>query len=226
MLHRLCGSPSIPLSFNLATILPRRNTYRVSYGTRVLRNPHTKYSSFRARTTGVSNPVCSPSFRASASVSVQQPTFVTGVPLDIYAFHRYTENSDCLSRTQSTQVSDTATRLSPVISRPTLRAAYAPFTPSKSEQRLPPTYYRGCWHVVSRGLHRIPSLCSSPAYELYIPKDFIVHAALLGQAFAHCPKFLTAASRRSLARVSVPVWPTALSGRLPIVALVGHYPTN
>jgi len=24
MLHRLCGSPSIPLSFSLATVLPRR----------------------------------------------------------------------------------------------------------------------------------------------------------------------------------------------------------
>ena len=30
-------------------------------------------------------------------------------------------------------------------------AAYTPFTPSNSGQRLPPTYYRGCWHVVSRG---------------------------------------------------------------------------
>src|SRR4029077_6918409 len=30
-------------------------------------------------------------------------------------------------------------------------AAYAPFTPSNSEQRLPPPYYRGCWHGVSRG---------------------------------------------------------------------------
>ena len=30
MLHRLCGSPSIPLSFNLATVLPRRNAYCVS----------------------------------------------------------------------------------------------------------------------------------------------------------------------------------------------------
>src|SRR5881296_2493162 len=26
-----------------------------------------------------------------------------------------------------------------------------PFTPSNSGQRSPPTYYRGCWHVVSRG---------------------------------------------------------------------------
>ena len=30
--------------------------------------------------------------------------------------------------------------------------ACAPFTPNNSGQRLPPTYYRGCWHVVSRGL--------------------------------------------------------------------------
>jgi hypothetical protein len=67
---------------------------------------------------------------------------------------------------------------------------------------------------------------SSHSYEVYTPKSFILHAALLGQAFAHCPKFPTAASRRSLARMSVPVWPSALSGRLRIVALVGRYPTN
>ena len=42
-------------------------------------------------------------------------------------------------------------RLSPGLSRLTYIAAYAPFTPSKSEQRSPPSYYRGCWHEVSRG---------------------------------------------------------------------------
>ncbi len=52
------------------------------------------------------------------------------------------------------------------------------------------------------------------------------HAAWLDQAFAHCPIFLTAASRRSLVRVSVPVWGIPLSGPLTIVALVGRYPTN
>ena len=62
--------------------------------------------------------------------------------------------------------------------------------------------------------------------ELYDPKAFITHAALLGQAFAHCPIFLTAASRRSLARVSVPVWLIILSDQLPIVALVSRYLTN
>ncbi len=62
--------------------------------------------------------------------------------------------------------------------------------------------------------------------EFYDPKAFITHAALLRQGFPHCAKFLTAASRRSLARVSVPVWLIILSDQLTIVALVGRYPTN
>ena len=67
---------------------------------------------------------------------------------------------------------------------------------------------------------------SPPATELYDPKAFIAHAALLGQASAHCRKFPTAASRRSLGRVSVPMWPSTLSGRLRIIALVGRCPAN
>ncbi len=61
---------------------------------------------------------------------------------------------------------------------------------------------------------------------LYNPQAFFTHAALLDQAFAHCPIFPTAASRRSLGRVSVPVWLIVLSDQLLIVALVGFYPTN
>ena len=67
---------------------------------------------------------------------------------------------------------------------------------------------------------------SSLLTEVYDPKDFIPHTALLGQACAHCPIFPTAASRRSLDRVPVPVWLIILSDQLPIVALVGLYPTN
>lgn len=67
---------------------------------------------------------------------------------------------------------------------------------------------------------------SSLLKEVYNPKAVIPHAASLHQACAHCAIFPTAASRRSLGRVSVPVWPVTLSGRLPVVALVGHYPTN
>ncbi len=67
---------------------------------------------------------------------------------------------------------------------------------------------------------------SSSLKVLYNPQAFFTHAALLDQACAHCPIFLTAASRRSLGRVSVPVWLIILSDQLPIVALVGRYPTN
>ena len=67
---------------------------------------------------------------------------------------------------------------------------------------------------------------SSLPTELYDPKAFITHAAWLDQACAHCPIFPTAASRRSLGRVSVPVWLIILSDQLPVIALVGHYPAN
>ena len=67
---------------------------------------------------------------------------------------------------------------------------------------------------------------SSPLKGVYNPKAFIPHAALLGHPCGHCPRFPTAASRRSPGRVSVPVWPVTLSGRLPVIALVSHYLTN
>ena len=65
---------------------------------------------------------------------------------------------------------------------------------------------------------------SSFTTELYDPKAFFAHAALLGQGFPHCRKFPTAASRRSLGRVSVPIWPVGLSTRLPVVGTVGRHP--
>ncbi len=70
-----------------------------------------------------------------------------------------------------------------------------------------------------------------PAYSsqlkvLYNPRAFFTHAAWLCQAFAHCTIFPTAASRRSLDRVSVPVWLIVLSDQLWIVALVSLYLTN
>ncbi len=65
---------------------------------------------------------------------------------------------------------------------------------------------------------------SSLKKGVYNPQAVFLHAALLRQAFAHCGKFLTAASRKSLGRVSVPVWLIILSDQLLIVALGGFYP--
>ena len=72
----------------------------------------------------------------------------------------------------------------------------------------------------------LASVFSSLPTELYDPKAFITHAAWLGQACAHCPIFPTAASRRSLGRVSVPVWLIILSDQLPVFALVVSYTAN
>ena len=126
-------------------------------------------------------------------------------------------------------VSDAVPGLSPGLSHPTFLTVCVRFTPSKSEQRLHPLYYRGCWHRVSRcflARYRQGLLLSSLPTELYNPKAFITHAAWLRQAFAHCAIFPTAASRRSLGRVSVPVWLIILSDQLTIFALVSRYLTN
>ena len=124
--------------------------------------------------------------------------------------------------------------LSPWISHQACRAAYMPFTPNNSEQRSQLTCYRGCWHVISRCLFRVyrhhqaipcPAYSSTPK-GLYNLPAFLVHAASLRQTFVHCGIFLAAASRRSLGRISVPMCPSTLSGRIPIIALVRRYRTN
>ena len=126
----------------------------------------------------------------------------------------------------SVAVSQALPWLSQGLSPKTYYTAYAPFTPSKSGQRSPPTYYRGCWHVVSRGLFLRYRPSSSLRKEVYNPKAFFPHAASLRQAFAHCARFPAAASRRSGARVSVPLWLVVLSDQLPVIGLVSHYLSN
>ena len=117
-------------------------------------------------------------------------------------------------------------KLSLGVSHPTYQTAYELFTPNKSEQRLHPTYHRGCWHVVGRCFFYRYRHNRSCRKRFTTQKAFVPHAALLRQAFAHCARFPTAASRRSLDRVSVPVWLIVLSDQLPVVVLVGRYPAN
>ena len=124
--------------------------------------------------------------------------------------------------------------LSPGISHQACTTAYMPFTPNNSEQRSQLTCYRGCWHVISRclfKLYRHHNVITYTAYSssskgFYNLSAFIVHAASLRQTFVHCGIFLAAASRRSLGRISVPMCPFTLLGRIPIIALVGRYLTN
>ena len=62
-------------------------------------------------------------------------------------------------------------KLSPRLLLPTYNSACVRFTPSNSGQRLPPTYYRGCWHVVCRGfLVRYRHLLLPPQQRFTIRK--------------------------------------------------------
>ena len=124
--------------------------------------------------------------------------------------------------------------LSPCLSHQACITAYMPFTPNNSEQRSQLTCYRGCWHVISRCLFKYYSHHSVIPYTTYssylkgfynLPA-FFIHAASLRQTFVHCGIFLAAASRRSLGRISVPMCPFTLLGRITIVALVSRYLTN
>ena len=135
----------------------------------------------------------------------------------------------------SSHAVSTAVRgLSPRLSPQTCRSAYMPFTPNDSEQRSHLTCYRGCWHVISRCLftrYSHPRGIPSPGYSsrpkgLYNLPAFLVHAASLRQGSPHCGIFLAAASRRSLGRISVPMCPFTLLGRVTTIALVCRYHTN
>ena len=134
----------------------------------------------------------------------------------------------------SPPVPDADPPLSDGLSHRTRRTAYEPFTPNNSEQRSQLTCYRGCWHVISRLLfkhyrHFTAISCNNPSSclkELYNLPAFFIHAASLRQTFVHCGIFLAAASRRSLGRISVPMCPFTLLGRITIVALVSLYLTN
>ncbi len=96
-------------------------------------------------------------------------------------------------------------------------------TPNNSEQRLLPTYYRGCWHVVSRnffcGYRQTAGVFVLqgffPTKRALRPEGLHHSRGVAASGFPPLRKIPTAASRRSLARVSVPVWPYTLSAGYP-----------
>ena len=70
------------------------------------------------------------------------------------------------------------------------------------------------------------SIASSLIKDLYTPKGFINHAASLRHTFVHCGRFSTAATRRCMDSVSVPLVGIRLSPPLRVIALVVRYTTN
>ncbi len=76
------------------------------------------------------------------------------------------------------------------------------------------------------GAFSVGTVIIFPTKRALQPEGLHHSRGIADQAFAHCPIFPTAASRRSLGRVAVPMWLVILSDQLRITALVGLYPTN
>jgi hypothetical protein len=151
MLHRLCGPPSIPLSFTVAGVLPRRCTYRVSYGTISDVIPTPSAHRLRRRLPGyliLFAPYAFAPQRQSLARSSPSPPVFFLISTDFTPTPGIPTPPPRFKLTSFQRVP----RVEPGLSRQTWQAAYAPFTPNNSEQRSPLTCYRGCWHVISRGL--------------------------------------------------------------------------
>ncbi len=120
-------------------------------------------ASFTAGTTGVSNPVRSPSFRSSPSDTFWSGAFATGSPPRLKGFYPYPGRTPDLPRSQAKQYLLRAVWLSHTISQKTYLTGYERSRPSIRGYHLRRWCYRG-------GCHQSCPHPYSPSY-LHLAKD-------------------------------------------------------
>ena len=150
--------------------------------------------------------------------------FAVGVPCDINGFHPSTTSSNIPENPQSLIVSSDMQQVKPVpLTKRRIKPPTDPLRPVNPDNactlRLTEASGTELAGTYSTGL-------ATRSKGVYNPKAFIPHAASRRQTFVHCVRFPVAATRRCMGRVSVPFWGYTLSRPLPVVALVGRYPTN
>ena len=89
-------------------------------------------------------------------------------------------------------------KLSSGISPLSYTSAYTPFTPSKSEQRSHPSYYRGCWHEVCRCFFR------RYRHHRHVRKSFTIRRP--SSLTRHCWVRVSSIAQYSLLLPPVGVW--------------------
>ncbi len=151
MLHRLCGPPSIPLSFSLATVLPRRGTYCVSSGTEMITTPTPSTHRLRRGLPGYLIPFAPHALAPQRQCLSRRPPS----PLTFFLISTHFTAPPGIPPPPPALKFRSMPRPSPVEPRAftkhcqnRLRALYA----QSFRTSLPPPSYRGCWHGVSRGL--------------------------------------------------------------------------
>ena len=174
------------MSFNLAIVLPRWDTYCVNCGTEGVRPPTPSIHRLQRGLPGYlilfAPHAFAPQRQFSSRKSPSPPVFflisthftaTLGIPL----------SSPILQLPSFLPI----TGLSPALLRGTWEAACARFTPNNSGQRLPPTYYRGCWHVVSRGLFKWYRLLLFPRKRSLQPESLLPSRGVAGSGLRPLP---------------------------------------
>ena len=222
MLHRLCGPPSIPLSFNLATVLPRQDAKALAAPPKSS-SPTASIHRLRRGLPGYLILFAPHAFAPQRQLRASEP------PSPLVFFPISTNFTSTLgipltSPYSRSPVSKAVLRLSPGF-HPRLNGpptcALRPVIPNNaSPLRITAAAGTELAGASSAGV------ITSPPKELYNPRP----SSLTRHGWIRLAPIVqdspTAASRRSLGRVSVPVWLIILSNQLWIVGLVGHYPTN
>ena len=157
---------------------------------------NTLLAEFTARTTRVSNPFCSPSFRPSSSDLFWSGAFATGSPLCIITFYRSPKNTPDPSQSQVWQCLLHVVELSPTISQEIYRTDYGRFRPNTSDCHLWRWGYRGGWH------QSYPPLIRQDTYSWQKPTlKKRKHLGFPSHTFVHWRVLAPAAPRR--ARTSI-----------------------
>ena len=170
------------MSFSLAAVLPRWITYCVNSGTEGVSPPTPSNHRLRCGLPGYLILFAPHTFEPQRQERPSTPLSPRGSLL-ISTHFTATLGIPPTSTSLKTCSFKRSYRLSRYLSRLTCLPAYAPFTPSNSGQRLPPTYYRGCWHVVSRGFLLGYRLVSSPKTEVYNPEDRLPSRGVAASGF-------------------------------------------
>ncbi len=176
-------------------------------------------AAFTARTTRVSNPDRSPSFRSSPSDPYWLGAFATGSLIWIIAFYRSPNNTPNPFRSQVMKCLLQSVRLSLTISQRIFITGYERFRPNNCGPHSWRWCYRGCWH------QSCPPLIRQDFYSWQKP-NIVWHLESPYRTCVQCKGFAPAAPRRARSSVSVTFSGLPLSRPLLIVGLVGHYPTN
>ncbi len=172
-----------------------------------------------ARTTRVSNPVCSPSFRPSPSDLFWLDAFAIGSLFRIIAFYRYPKDTSNSSQSRVKQSFLHGVLLSKTISQEIYLTGYGRFRPNNCSSHSWRWYYRGGWH------QSCPPLILQAIYAWQKP-NIVRHSGFPYHTLVHCKGFAPAAPRRARASISVPFSGLPLSRPLQIFGLVSLYLTN